>query len=271
MQFDQIGPWSEVKLEILRKYVGAYSRILAKQPGLSHVYVDAFSGAGVHVAKRTGQSVVGSPLRALEVTPPFREYYFIDLNPGKIEVLRTAVGSRSDVHIYAGDCNKILLKEIFPLIRRDPRCRGLCFLDPYGLHLRWEVIESAGQSGTIEIFLNFPIADMNRNALRRAPERVTPAQRERMNAFWGDRSWEPAAYDRSGNFFGWAERTDNRTVVAAFGKRLESVAGFSYVPDPLPMRNSKRSEVYYLFFASPNRTGAKIVSDIFRRYRDRAR
>jgi hypothetical protein len=29
LQFDQIGRWSEVKLEILKEYASAYSRILA--------------------------------------------------------------------------------------------------------------------------------------------------------------------------------------------------------------------------------------------------
>jgi hypothetical protein len=33
------------------------------------------------------------------------------------------------------------------------------------------------------------------------------------------------------------------------------------------MRNSTRAVVYYLFFASPNTTGSKIVSEIFERYR----
>jgi len=33
------------------------------------------------------------------------------------------------------------------------------------------------------------------------------------------------------------------------------------------MRNSTNAVVYYLFFASPKETGAKIVTDIFARYR----
>jgi hypothetical protein len=35
------------------------------------------------------------------------------------------------------------------------------------------------------------------------------------------------------------------------------------------MRNTRGAVVYYLFFASPNRTGDKIVRDIFNKYRDR--
>jgi hypothetical protein len=68
---------------------------------------------------------------------------------------------------------------------------------------------AAGQSKAIDMFLNFPVMDMNRNAI-----------------------WKDA-------------------IVAAFQQRLKAVAGFEYVPDPLPMRNSTNAIVYclYLCFA----------------------
>jgi hypothetical protein len=37
-EFDEIGYWSEVKLEIVRDYASAYSRILNSK-GLPHIYV----------------------------------------------------------------------------------------------------------------------------------------------------------------------------------------------------------------------------------------
>ncbi len=51
VRFDQIGYWSELKLEIVEKYARAYSRILNAQPGLRHVYVDAFAGPGIHMSR----------------------------------------------------------------------------------------------------------------------------------------------------------------------------------------------------------------------------
>jgi hypothetical protein len=61
LQFDEIGYWSEIKLEIVRDYAAAYSAILTKK-NLQHIYVDAFAGAGQHISKehrrvRSGQSV----------------------------------------------------------------------------------------------------------------------------------------------------------------------------------------------------------------------
>jgi three-Cys-motif partner protein len=82
VKYDTIGYWSEIKLEIIRKYAAAYSRILVSNR-LHHVYIDAFAGAGVHLSKKTGEFVAGSPLNALLIEPPFRDYYLIDLTTRK--------------------------------------------------------------------------------------------------------------------------------------------------------------------------------------------
>lgn len=269
--FDEIHYWSEIKLDIVREYASAYSRILAAQdkPRFHHVYIDAFSGSGKHYSRSSGSFVLGSPLNALEVDPPFREYHFIDLDSIKTSELREHTKGRSNVHVHEGDCNVILLSQVFPAVRYEDYRRGLCLLDPYGLHLNWDVIKIAGQMRSIEIFLNFPVADMNRNVLWRNPERVADVQVARMDAFWGDDSWRQVAYDTSRNLFGLPWKTDNDTIAQAFRERLHKEAGFKYVPDPIPMRNSKNAIVYYLFFASQQPVATKIVKDIFDKYRER--
>jgi three-Cys-motif partner protein len=68
-EFDEIGYWSEIKLEIVRDYASAYSRILNANR-LPHIYVDAFVGAGKHISRGTGEFVPGSPLNALNIQPP---------------------------------------------------------------------------------------------------------------------------------------------------------------------------------------------------------
>ena len=88
--FDQIGYWSEIKLDIIKEFATAYSRILSRQktPRLHHVYIDAFAGAGVHISKASGEFVPGSPMNTLLVKPPFREYHFIDLDEQKCQPWR---------------------------------------------------------------------------------------------------------------------------------------------------------------------------------------
>ena len=93
-----------------------------------------------------------------------------------------------------------------------------------------------------------------------------------MTAVWGDESWRSAAYREQPDLFGsHLEKADNVDIAEAFRDRLERVAGFKYVPEPIPMRNSNGATVYYLYFASPNRTGAKIVEHIFNTYRNRGK
>jgi hypothetical protein len=64
-KFDQIGYWSELKLEIVEKYGAAYTKAFANARNLKKYYIDGFSGAGVHVSKRTGAAIEGSPARAI--------------------------------------------------------------------------------------------------------------------------------------------------------------------------------------------------------------
>ncbi|MGH9689244.1 MAG: three-Cys-motif partner protein TcmP [Candidatus Acidiferrales bacterium] len=269
-QFDRIGYWSEVKLEILKQYARAYSTILAAQenPRLSHVYIDGFAGAGVHLAKATDEFVPGSPWNALNVKPPFREYHLIDIEPEKVRNLNELIGPRSDVFIYEGDCNKILVEKVFSRVRYEDYRRGLCILDPYGLHLNWNVILEAGRMKSLEIFLNFPVADINRNVLWRDPEKVNESQAARMTAYWGDASWREIAYQQAG-LFGWPEKEPNEVVAEAFRQRLKTIAGFQRVPEPLPMRNSKGAIIYYLFFASQKDIAEHIVLAIFNKYQNR--
>jgi three-Cys-motif partner protein len=109
-------------------------------------------------------------------------------------------------------------------------------LDPYALHLDWEVILTAGKSKAVDMFLNFPVMDMNRNAIWRVPDEVPQDGIDRMNKFWGDDSWRDAAYVESEqqNLFSAPDKIKqpNDAIVAAFRDRLNNEAGFNFVSDP---------------------------------------
>lgn len=270
VRFDTIGYWSEVKLDIVGKYAAAYSRILTANR-FEHVYIDAFVGPGVHFSKQSGLPIQGSPANALEIDPPFREFFFIDINDDRVDYLKDHSKRHKDarVNFYQGDCNYVLLKEVFPTIRYEYYRRALCLLDPYGLHLDWKVIFAAGQTQTIEIFLNFPVMDMNRNVLWINPTGVSTTDIQRMNRFWGDSSWREQVYrpSRQQTLFDEPEleKSTNEQVADAFEDRLKRVAGFKHVLR-LPMKNSRNAIVYYLFFASQKPAAEHIVQDIFSKY-----
>jgi three-Cys-motif partner protein len=271
LKFDKIGIWSELKLDIVERYGAAYTRAFNNSPGLKKFYIDAFSGAGEHISKASGQRVEGSPSRALRITPPFDHFYFIDLEAKKTANLEKRYGGNPKVTIRTGDATKLLTQEILPQIKYEKFNRALCLLDPYGLDLDWRVIEMAGRSRAVDIFLNFPVMDMNRNAIWREHARVPAEGIERMNRFWGDESWKKVAYKDHPQFQLFSPpdkvKQDNETIVGAFGERLKKDAGFSYVAAPLPMKNSKKAVVYYLMLASPKIVAKNIIEDIFRKHR----
>jgi three-Cys-motif partner protein len=268
-RLDEIGNWSELKLEILAKYASAYTRIL-RSNGLHPVYIDGFAGAGEHISRRTGELVPGSPLNALSIQPPFEKIHLVDLEPERIENLERLAAGDNRVKFYTGDANAVLLQKVLPSIRYEAYERALCVLDPYRLNLNWEVMNAAGKSKIVEIFLNFPVMDMNRNVLWRSGD---PRQEnvDRMNSFWGDESWRDTAYSSVGHLFGEPEKQSNEAVVAGFRDRLKKVAGFRYVAEPAPMRNSNGAVVYYLFFAAQEPEASDIVTSILNRYRSQGR
>jgi len=271
MKFDEIGDWSETKLDIVKRYAQVYSKILASQPKLTHYYIDGFAGPGQMRSRRSGDTVAGSPINALQVEPPFNRYFLIDIKGKHIKALRAAVGSRSDVELFKGDCNDILVNKVLPQVRYDEYKRAFCLLDPDGLHLNWQVMELAGKLRTIDLLLNFPIMDANMNALWTNTKGVDSEQAARMTAFWGDDSWKEVAYTPETDLFGEVHmrKQSNNAIVSAFKKRLHEVAGFKHVAEPIPMRNSRNAIVYYLFFASQVAVALKVASSIFKRRRTR--
>jgi three-Cys-motif partner protein len=270
-KLDVVGYWTEIKLQILQDYAVAYAQILQNQRYIKHVaYIDGFAGAGAHISKQSGKLIAGSPARALSIEPRFSHYHFVEMDAARAKRLQ-GMGDQQNLTVYQGDCNEVLLREVFPQCRYEDYRRALCLLDPYELNPNWEVVETAGKMRSIEIFLNFMIMDANMNILWNNPDSVASDQAKRMTSFWGDDSWRSAAYSTEQGLFGpMEEKRPNEAIVAAYRKRLKEVAGFKYVPEPLPMCNTRGAVVYYLFFASQNLTGNKIAEHIFKKYRNGA-
>lgn len=272
VEYDKIGIWSEVKLAIIKKYASAYATIMEAQrrgriPSLRWLYIDAYAGPGYHLSKTSGELVEGSPLIALNTDPPFHEYHFIDTEPRRAQQLRRLAGERRDVFIYSEDCNTVLLRDVFPRVAYGDYRRALCLLDPYNIDLTWRVIEAAGKARSIEVFVNLMMMDINRNAMRRNPDKSIQSKMDQLTRLWGDESWREAGYATNRDLFGEPEKVSNEEFAEAFRQRLERKAGFKYVPAPMPMRTKSNSVIYYLYFASQKEAGMDIVNDIFEEYR----
>jgi len=271
-QDDLIGPWSEDKLQLLKKYLHAYTVIMQGQSWCrnGYHYVDAFAGTGRPRVRDEARYIDGSPRVALTVRHPFRSYTFIEKTPWRVQRLRD-LGQEfpdRDIRIRGGDCNHIITTEITPHIRYERFNRGLIFLDPFSMDTEWSVIEQIAETKALEIFINFPVMALNRTVLPNDPYALTEAQIERMNRFWGSTEWRGDIYEEVPTLFGPVEmkirRTTGRQLGQLFKQRLETV--FPYVTDPLVMSNSKNAPLYGLILAGHKEKAANIVQSIFKRY-----
>lgn len=262
---DEIGRWSERKIEIVTKYAAAYATALKNQP-FRRFYIDGFTGGGVAVRKDTKDQVVTTARRILAIEPAFDGYHLVDFDVGKSAAMRLACAGREQAVAYCGDANEIL-PPIFESMRRSESKRALCFLDPYKILLSWRVLESAGRMGTIEGFINFPTHDVQRNVLTKDPSKIPPTGAARMTAMWGDDSWRQVAYAPQATLFGDVEEKQSiDALLVAFAARLKTVASFGHVSKPLAMRNNEGAIVYHLLFVTQHPLALKIANGVLKPY-----
>ncbi len=268
-ELPEIGEWSEKKLDVLRHYASAYTKIMAKHGDSikAYAYIDAFAGPGDHISRQSGAVVPGSPKIALTAGSGFTHYHFIELDPQKVARIRRETEGEANVSVHEGDCHKILLEEVFPRYRWDDHRRALCLFDAYNMNPSWEIVKAAGKMRSVEIMMNFMIMDLNRNILSKDPSCMDEGRRQRMRIFWGDDSWQDDLYHeptQTSMFEQHLEKNENELVASAYLQRLKDVADFKHTAGPFPLKNSRGSDIYYLLFASHNKVGAGIVKDIFR-------
>lgn len=287
-----VGQWAEDKLDRLRKYLSAYAKILSKQVQngrfYGFYYVDAFAGPGKHTVRRDDESdplqqvfgdfvnnvasdegqrqfIAGSPRIALETTPPFSRYIFIEKSQTRsAELLKLkAEFPKHDIKIESADCNQYLLDKLSNPRVNWARHRAVIFLDPFGMQVPWSTIQRLAKTKAIEIFINFPEAMAIQRLLLRSGEFSAP-QRAKLDDYFGTQAWYSLLYKEHSTLFGGTQvqkvSKAGKKLVEWYRRRLEEAFGFA--SKAALIRNSRNGPLYYLILASPNQTGAKIASHI---------
>jgi len=276
------GNWTEQKLRVLGKYLGAYTTAL-KNTSFEKIYVDAFAGSGYRATGETisadspEQSVLfpeseelgrrslldGSASIALQTDPPFDRYIFIERNRDRcaeLEQLKSRFPALSDrVEITPGDANE----EIQHLCATSWRSkRAVLFLDPYGMQVEWVTIEAVAGTKAIDLWLLFPLG-IGVNRLLTKSGDVPPLWRKRLNLLLGTGAWEQAFYqvEASQDLFGDDVERVEKATVQSIGKffidRLSHL--FAGVAAPVTLRNSTNNPMYLLCFAVGNERGRDIA------------
>ncbi|MFN3428361.1 MAG: three-Cys-motif partner protein TcmP [Candidatus Sericytochromatia bacterium] len=284
------GPWTEEKLDRIRKYLPAFLKIFRANQWARHyetVYVDAFAGTGHRADVPLDQKAVntlfpewaeaetqeflkGSARIALEQDPAFKQYIVIDAAADhctELEKLKDdfpLIASR--INIHQADANTFL-REWCEQTNWETT-RAVVFLDPYGMQVDWATVEAIAKTKAIDLWLLFPLgAAINR--LLTSGGLPNDGWSNALTRTLGTDAWKDAFYKprQKLTLFGVEDVYEKDTNFEAIGQffvdRLKSV--FPMVAEnPLPLRNSTNVPLYLLCFASANGTAAKIARDVLR-------
>lgn len=288
-----VGPWAREKLTYLDKYLQAYTTILQKQSWCkTFIYIDVFAGSGkaplrkyknqnadentlLDVAnyikeeeKETEAYVHGSPKVALDIRTPFTEYIFIEKDSQRIselKALRNSYGDGRKISILQGDANEQLQQYLLNNTKYNWRkCRAIAFIDPFGMQVPWNTIHNIGQTKAIEIILNLPVGMAIQRLLPKSGQ-FSEDRKRMLTNYFGSPDWEKIVYEDQSGLFGEQrmKKSDAGPELARwYQKRLKQAYGYS--SKPRLITNTQGSHLYYLLWAGPNKTGARIASDVLK-------
>lgn len=253
------GPWTQIKLDILSKYLRFYTTALKNQHWCDRIYIDAFAGSGKCEIRsgKTTKTIDGSAKIALENDPQFQRFIFIEADNKRHNELKHLCNQYTDknIEIYESDANQKIQE--FCKKTNWKKNRSVLFLDPYGMEADWETVEAIAKTKSIDFWYLFPLMGFYRNL---PINKDSQDERMEKNLFriLGTNEWknfytEPQTYnldlfDESNKPS--AERESGWEHLVPFTKlRLESV--FPAVSDPLLLPQIGPPQ-FALFFAVSN-------------------
>lgn len=263
------GGWTDKKLELVRKYMSAYTTAL-KNTSYRRIYIDAFAGTGYRSSGGDKEQAAlnfpefhslakGSARIALEVQPEFDEYIFIEKNRNRFEELKklqdTFPSKRGRMTFEKEDANTAIVNICNKIDWRNNR--AVLFLDPYGMAVDWSTIEDVAATKAIDLWYLFP-AGMGVDRCLTSDANISPEHRKAMNRLLGRTNWFDAFYkaSRTPDLFGeitagWIKDCNIPRIGEYFINRLNSI--FPGVGKKgYPLLNSTGYCMYILFFACSN-------------------
>ncbi len=261
------GAWTEIKLDILRKYLDFYTKALSKQ-GFELLYIDAFAGTGSRTEIISGAPILGleekkisldgSARIALNIEQPFDRYLFIETNSKRIKELEKlrAEFRNTYIKIENADANTVIAELASKPIWDSNKFRGVIFIDPYGMEVSWETLKAIKMTESFDVWYLFPISGVCRQAARDYAK-MEEYKKDALDKLFGTRDWEKAFYKKVSQQ-GLFEDTENivrqltiNQIEEWVSKRLKTI--FPHVSNPVVLPPSG-AQLYSLFFCISNQS-----------------
>lgn len=288
------GKWSLEKLNCIESYLRAFLAVMRKQDWADLWYIDAFCGSGIQrfPKKDDGMGLFdgydldmvsfteGSAFRAIKLTSEFEQegsrgfdhFVFVEKDPSKLEELKELLLSNFPSQIEKcsfelGDVNERLPETL----RRIPwyqNGRGVTFIDPCAMQMKWSTLQCFSQTLS-DVWLLLPIEAMRRVLAKESMP--TGALARTLDEFFGSSDWRSLYLDSAENqlslFDDLNERAlrreeGDRAIVAYAETRLNLI--FSKVLEPAYLRkeNGVAKFLLYPLISNHNKRAIEVASRI---------
>ncbi|MDE0122971.1 MAG: three-Cys-motif partner protein TcmP [Bryobacterales bacterium] len=256
------GNWTVEKLDILERYLDAYTTALKDRP-FKLVYIDAFAGSGQvrlgNVGPDASALISGSAERAARInSKPFDRLYFVEMNSEScrdLESLKTRHRDR-DIRIENSDANTFICG-----LQMDWKSwRGVIFLDPFATQVYWSTIERISQFKALDMWILFPTSAIARMLpTSRTPDDIHPGWATRLTQVYGDESWrrlyEPTRQLSLFGSQGHERESGVDGLVRIYREKLATTFGSRFMSMSRPLLISTGSRIFELLFCVGNRRG----------------
>lgn len=234
-------PHSMDKLYFVAYFAALFSGGM-KNKWATRAYVDLFAGPGMCLDDTTGKEFDGSPLRALGCRTPFTHLFFNDINSKFVEALtqrQERLFPDAEVRYYNLDCNEA----VSPISRDLPRgALVLAFIDPWTYEITFDAIAALTKDHQIDLIVTFHSTPIKRAA---------HLQIAAVDKFLDDTDWRKRYWAAQGDF----TNPPTKVLIDTFQKGLSERLRYRFFGDPEVIKNTMEAPMYYLLFASRNRTG----------------
>ncbi|MDP3670359.1 MAG: three-Cys-motif partner protein TcmP [Telluria sp.] len=193
-----------IKLDLLGRYLTFFNTALQRQPRpaspFDRIYIDAFAGTGkceIKLTDGTRSTINGSAKIAAHTAPAFHQIHLVDLKKkhvAELKILATS-GSSSEIHVHKDDANSALEAIISKVNWR--RTRGVLFLDPYGMAVRWETLQTIARTEALDVWYLFPLSAVYRQAAKDF-DKVDEGKAAKLDTVLGTPDWRTVFYEKSG-------------------------------------------------------------------------
>lgn len=248
------------KLYAVQAYLQMARRAMRAKPWSAFNYIDLQAGPGKN---RIGDKILlGSPLLALNIDPPFTHYWFNEWSASTFTALEQRISASpnaSKVHLFQKDVNEAVDIIVESITEMDKQARNdkkwstfnVAFLDPEGLEITWHTVERLAQVARMDLIINFSTSGINRNL----------HQAEVIDRFYGSQQWRTSVSNSN------PKSSRRRQFIDIYRDQLESFGYYIATDDTIGyhdivMRNSKNAEVYSLIFASKHALGDDFWSKV---------